>query len=287
MRLPTISIAISRPDYELLRPGLELLAVGIANAKLGLFPRRNGWDRIDLVLSDIYQHRVFDAEMAARIISARGTVHNTRRTRKVQLDLLEVSVLALALRVSKSQSPKQPKGDGKNQEDALALKLEQHRKKAHRLAVKQLGLSDTRIAGNSWRAFVQWARYNLLQFKLAREPYHSLRPLWREKREALASMIQQALEEHCHAPLTADQMIRMVRLAKESFRRGRQPMTLRELLSAERQGRDLLFRFVESRLELTALPGAYVPPWKQAMERADRFNNYRDSLRHPIAATLP
>ena len=100
-------------------------------------------------------------------------------------------------------------------------------------------------------------------------------------------MIQQALEEHCHAPLMASQMIRMVNLAKESFRRGRQPMTLREVLSAERQGRDLLFRFVESRLELTALPGAYAPPWKLAMERADKFNVYRDSLRPPYTARLP
>ena len=181
MRLPRISIAISRPEYELLKPGLELLAIGIANAKLGLFPRRNGWDRIDLVLSDIYQDRAFDAGMAARIISARGKVYDTKRTRTAQLDVFEVSVLALALRVSKSQSPKQPKGDRKDQEDALALKLEQHRKKAHRLAVKQLGEHDTEIAGKSWRAFVQWSRYNILQFKLARKTYLSLRLLWRDQ----------------------------------------------------------------------------------------------------------
>ena len=263
------------------------MAIGVANAKLGLFPRRNGWDRIDLVLSDIYPDRAFDAEMAARIISARGKLHDTKRTRTVQLDGFEVSVLALALRVSKSQSPKQPEGDRKVQEHALALKLEQHRKKAYRLAVKQLGQPDTEIAGKNWRAFVQWARYNTLQFKLARKTFHSRRPFWREQREAIASMIQQALVENCHAPLTGDQMIRMVNLAKESFRRGRQPMTLMELLSAERKGRDLLFRFVESRFELTALPDAYVPPWKAAMDRANRFNNYRDGLRHPIAATLP
>ena len=99
-------------------------------------------------------------------------------------------------------------------------------------------------------------------------------------------MIQQSLEEHCHASLAGDQMIRMVNLAKESLRRGRQPMTLRELLSVGRQGRDLLFRFVESRLELTALPVAYVPPWKLAMERADRFNAYRESRQHRAAANL-
>jgi hypothetical protein len=104
---------------------------------------------------------------------------------------------------------------------------------------------------------------------------------------ALASMFQQALVDHFHAPLTEDQMIRMVNLAKESFRRGRQPMTLRELISAERQGRDLLFKFVESRLELTALPGAFVPPWKLAMERADKFNAHRQSLIHPAATNLP
>jgi hypothetical protein len=284
VRLPRISMAISKPEYGLLRPGLELLANGLANAKLGLFPRRNGWDPIDLALSNIYRDRAFDTGMAARIVSARGKLHNTKRRRNVQLDLFEVSVVALALRESKSQSPKQPKGDRKDQENALALKLEQHRKRAQRLAVKQLGKHETENAGKTWRAFVQWARYNLLQFRLARKTYHSLRLLRRDQRQAIASMIRQALEEHCYAPLSGDQMIHMVNLAKESFRRGRQPMTLKELLSAERQGRDLLFRFVASRLELIALPGAYVPPWKLGMNRADRFSAYRASLQPRVAS---
>jgi hypothetical protein len=286
MRLPKTAITISKYEYQLVRPGLELLANGLASAKLGSFPHRNAWDRVDPVLSGIYEDRAFDPAMAARIVSARSKLNKMKRVREVQLDVFELAAVALALRVSKWQPTELSKGDARVQVQALATKLERFRKRAQRLAAARLGKPGYDDAAKSWRKFVRWARYSLLQFKIPEWPSFSRKSLWRSQRVALTSMFQQALVDHFHAPLTDDQMVRMVTLAKESFRRGRQPMTLKEALSAERQGRDLLFSFVESRLELTALPGALVPPWKLATDRADRFNAYRDGLRPRVAASL-
>lgn len=285
MRLPKTAITITKHEHQLVRPGLELLANGLASAKLGSFPHRNPWDRVDSVLSGIYQDRAFDPAMAARIVSARSRLNNMKRVREVQLDVFELAAVALALRVSKWQPTELAKGDARVQFHALAMKLERFRKMAQRLAFARLGKPGYDDAAKSWRKFVRWARYSLLQFRILQRPSFSRRSLWCSQRVALASMFQQALMEHFHAPLTEDQKVRMVRLAKASFRRGRQPMTLREVLSGERRGRDLLFQFVESRLELTALPGAYVPAWKLAMDRADRFNAYRDGLRSLLPAS--
>ena len=82
MILPTTRVTINLPEYELLSPGLEILANGLATAKLGAFPRRHAWDRIDAGLSDIHRDRAYDEGMAQRIVSTRAKVIGMTATRK-------------------------------------------------------------------------------------------------------------------------------------------------------------------------------------------------------------
>jgi hypothetical protein len=96
-------------------------------------------------------------------------------------------------------------------------------------------------------------------------------------------MIQLALQERFHAPLNEQVLNKMVTLAKASFLRGRQPMTLKELLTSKEKGREFLFAFVSTRVKTTPLPDAAIPPWKAAMERADKFQAYFDSKRQSVS----
>jgi hypothetical protein len=55
MSLPTTRLTITVAEYRLLKQGLDVLACGLAETKLGLYPHRHPWDRIDLVASDVYR----------------------------------------------------------------------------------------------------------------------------------------------------------------------------------------------------------------------------------------
>src|SRR5258705_13743296 len=55
MSLPTQRLSITPTEYLPLKPGLDVLANGLANAKAGHFPHRDPWDRIDYVASDVYR----------------------------------------------------------------------------------------------------------------------------------------------------------------------------------------------------------------------------------------
>jgi hypothetical protein len=97
----------------------------------------------------------------------------------------------------------------------------------------------------------------------------------RDQRQAVGAMIQLALQERFHAPLNGAVLTKLVTLSKSSFLRGREAMTLKELLESEAKGRELLFSFVTARIETTPLPGAEIPLWKVIMERAEKFQAYR------------
>jgi hypothetical protein len=55
-------------------------------------------------------------------------------------------------------------------------------------------------------------------------------------------------------------------------------MTVRELLVANRKGRDLLFAFVETRVKLEALADAEIAPGLTYLERAARFEDWKNRL---------
>jgi hypothetical protein len=72
MSLPTQRLTITPAENRLLKPGLDVLANGLAGAKAGHFPHRHPWHLIDWVTSDVYRGQAYDHEMAARIIRVRG-----------------------------------------------------------------------------------------------------------------------------------------------------------------------------------------------------------------------
>jgi hypothetical protein len=120
--------------------------------------------------------------------------------------------------------------------DAFARKLEKHRKRARRTAVADLEPIEFAKAAESWRKFNQWARYHLLQFKCKNLPSSLRRLKAKDQRQAIELMIQLAIQERNHAPLREQVLNKMVTLAKASFLRGRQRMTLKELLSSGEKG---------------------------------------------------
>jgi hypothetical protein len=85
-------LTITPAEYKLLKPGLDVLANGLAGAKAGHFPNRHPWHRIDYVASDVYRDREFAAEMSARIISVRGKVWDLTQSRKIHLDGFELGL---------------------------------------------------------------------------------------------------------------------------------------------------------------------------------------------------
>jgi hypothetical protein len=273
MTFPKTRISITLAERELLMPGLLLLANGLVNAKNGVFPNRHALDRIDPVRSDIYRDRCYSAEMAMRVQSVRCDLLAGTTTQKPYFDVFELSTAALALRVSGSLSRRAGDVPPAKEMKALSRKLETNRKRAQRLAVGKVGRAAFLELTETWRLHLAWARYNLLQFSVAKPVKWNSKPLMREQRQALVSMITQAIEERRYAALSSELTARMALLAKNDLRRGRLTMTLRELLAAGRAGRELLFAFVEKRVVLVALPGAKIEPGRAAMARAEIFQS--------------
>jgi hypothetical protein len=271
VNLPRVRISVTMAEYCIIQPGLNSLVNGLASAKLGSYPNRHAYDRIDLEASNIHSDRAFDPSMAQRTFNLKAGLAEMIGTRKARLDVFELATAALAARVSKTLA-RQKEGllpDGTTR--LLAAKLERYRKQAKRATIARLGNGDYEALSKVWSAHLKWIRYNLTQFTVAKPTRYDGNPLWQEQREALALMITEALRERYCAPLPQEQLIRIALLAKNALRRGRLTMTLRELLTAGRRGRDVLYDFVEKRVDLDALAGADVPPAIACMLRADKF----------------
>jgi hypothetical protein len=276
MTIPKVRISLTKADHDLIKPGLDALRNGLASARLGFFPHRHAYDRIDLASSNIYSDRAYHAAMADRCFSLGFEIREMTATRKVRLDVFELSTAALALRVSRKLARQKGTFLAPCEAKTLTNKLEKYRKRAKRQLIARVGDAGYATLATTWRMFVGWARYNLTQFTLSRRVGFESKPLWREQREGLAGMIIQAFEERRYAPLSQKEVTRMALLAKNELRRGRLSMTLRELLIADRKGRDLLFAFVEKRLELEALPGAEIAPGLAYLQRAAKLEGWKN-----------
>jgi hypothetical protein len=274
MNLPRVRLSITLAEYGLLQPGITSLVNGLASAKLDLYPNRHAFDRIDFKASAIHVGKAFDASMAQRSINLKFSFVDMIGTRKARLDVFELATAAVALRVSKTLARKSGLVYPNGEHESLAGKLEKYRKQAKRAVVARLGDIGYDAMAKVWSAHLHWIRYYLTQFTVAKPSLYSGRALWQEQREALASMITEALQERHYAPLSRGHVARLATLAKNALRRGRLPMKLRELLLAGRPGRDLLYDFIKKRVKLDALPGAEVSPVIACMLKADVFNAY-------------
>jgi hypothetical protein len=271
MSFPCVRLTIARAEYELLKPGLDLIACQLANAKLGLQTRRHPLDRIDLQLSDIYKRKQYSEEGDQAVISVRAKLWELTSSRKIRANFLELSAAALALRVlrrlpNSNYDPIAAK--------ALAAKLERYRKRAKRAAISRLGTDQYATAADRCQCFVQWIRYYLIYLHQPKRCRSSLLCTWAYQRSALAELIASILHDFGYAPLSDTQMKRVVRLIKEELRRRRHPISLMELLrSKDPVDRQFLFHVVAKKCELSPLPGVRYPMCVAAAARGEKFKN--------------
>jgi hypothetical protein len=285
MTFPKQRITIALAEYLLLKPGLDVLANGLAGAKLESFPHRHPFDRIDFVASDVYRNKAYDDQMAARVVSVRNKLWDLSQSRKICLDPFELAAAAFALRLWKAHEPSSTTEAVPAGVKLLEAKIERYRRRAKSAAVKLVGKSVYEGSAQRWRGFQAWSRYNLLYFKLPNRGKPRQANFWREQREQLTVAIKAALEKGFFEIPSDEEIAKIVTLATRSLRRGRHPVTLRELLQAPQDHTDFLVGFVEKRFELKPLPNAPVPPWKAASDRADIFRACRE--RRAQTAPIP
>jgi hypothetical protein len=282
MSLPKQRLTITVTECKLVKPGLDVLANGLAGAKAGHFPHRHPWHRIDYVASDVYENREFDAEMSARVISVRRKLWDLTQSRKIYLDAFELSILGLALRLSRAQKLIDTAESVSAEAELLRFKIETYRKRAKRSATARIGAPDYRSTAARWWQFVAWLRFNLLYVSVPKRGEPRPATFWREQRRQLTELINESLAERFFETPSDVEMVHIVTLATRSLRRGRHSVGLRELLRAPQAHTDFLAGFVEKRVELKRLPGAPVPAWQAMSDRADRFKEYQERNRGKI-----
>ncbi len=276
MSYPAQRLTINTADYSLLKPGLELLANGLANAKLGLFPHRNVWHRIDLQASNVYQHQAFDQAMADRIIAVRLKLWDLNSSRRIRVDVFEVAVLALAGRLRNTNVGARGTRAESDELKSLARRLESCRKRAKRATISRLGDGEYRLAADRWGGFVSWSRFNLLSFTASKLNRPWRKQVWRSQREQLGVAIGTLLTSKFYESPSKTEMKRMVTLLASNLRRHRLQIGLRELLSNPSQFSDLVVNFVIKRMSLNLLPNAPLPAWQVITNRTDKFEAYRN-----------
>jgi hypothetical protein len=218
------------------------------------------------------------AEVVAKLLFDRLIGIST--SRKLRLTAFELAALAFLLRVSPTVTSRKRIPAGHLD---LLRKIENYRRRARRAAIKRNGEAAYESAAGRWKQFLNWMRFNLIYPPKA--PSWSPRRVWRERREGLARLITTMLEHYRYEPLTDSEMRRIVRLFKEELRRGRHPVTLRELLNSEPETRyEFLFGVLRKKLELRPTASATFPLDILLSNRADRFRNRdlaRLTGRHP------
>jgi hypothetical protein len=275
MSLPTKRLTVTLAEHNLLKPGLDLLANGLATAKLGSFPHRHPWHRIDLIASDVYRDQEFDAEMSARIIRARRKLCDQTQSRKVYLDALELAALAFALRLSRSKKLVDVTETVSTEMVLLASKLETYRKRAKRAAVAQTGTSAYQSIAGRWRRNVEWLQFNALYTRVPNNLERGRARGWREQRQQTTQAIKAALAQKFYEAPSDKHMDRIVTLLTTSLRRCRYRLGLVGVLLAPQEHTDFIVGFVVKRLELNRLPGAPVPAWQAMSDRAEKFREHQ------------
>jgi len=283
MSYPAQRVTINAADYSILRPGLELLANGLANAKLGLFPRRNAWHRVDEKAANVYKEQAFDQAMSDRIITVRARLWNMTGSRRVRLDVFDIAVLALACRLRNANLSPTDVRAANEDIGSLGRRLETCRERAKRAAIKRIGGEEYRLAAKRWGGFVSWCRFNLLSFRASTINRTWRKDLWRSQREQLSQVISKLLADRFYESPDEKQMKRIVTLMASSSRRGRLHVGLRELLLNPSQFTDQILRFMTKRASLARIPNAPRPAWQVITDRMDAFNAYRERRSRSVA----
>jgi hypothetical protein len=269
-------VQITPPEYQLLKPGLDVVVNGLADVRGEHYPHRYPWHRVDGFVGSPYPHQAYDAAMAARVIGLRSKLWNLSKAKKIRLDPFELAAAAFALRLWKAHKP-----SGSTEAMAAAVKvlqskIERYRRRARREAITKAGREAFQEGSVRWLRFTDWMHYNLLHFRVPRRGFGQPAKLWREQRQQLTELFRNVLAERLFECPNDTEMIRIVTLGTTSARRGRLGVTLWTLLKTPEPHSDLLFSFINKRIELKLLPDAPLPLWKQVSDRGDRFREYQE-----------
>jgi hypothetical protein len=212
-------------------------------------PHRHAFDRIDLQASDVYKMKAYHQDMADAVSSARDKISGIGISPKIRLDVFEFSAVAYALRIGRQGGViPQPSSDP----DALEIlkkRLEKFRKRARNAAVKQLGDAAFRSESERWRAFVQWMRYNVSQFRVPRSGGAAPRGMYVARTKALRDLMAKAWTDRGFTPLSPEDLQRFSRLAQAELRRGRHPgYSIERVLDDPGSGGEFLYEFVLQRI---------------------------------------
>ena len=286
MSLPTTRLTITVAEYRLLKQGLDVLACGLAEIKLGGFPHRHPWHGVDFVASDVYRDQQRDEEMCDRIIRVRAKLWELTESRKILADVVELSVLGLALRVTRARKLVDNTDAVSAEIRMLGSKIERYRKRAKRAVIaKAAGSLEYKSIADRWRRNLAWLRYNTL-YANTKIP-NNLGPrrarFWREQRQQTAQLIKTILEENFYEALDDKQMTKVVTLLTTTLRRCRRAVGLVDFLRDPHAHSDLLIKFVVKRIELNRLPDAPKPAWQTASDRGDKLREYQEKVRGETA----
>jgi hypothetical protein len=261
-------MGINNVEYGALKPGLDLLANRLATARLGSFPNRHAWHRIDFLAANIYRDRAYDESIAQTMIEVRAKLWDFSHSRRIYLNFIEISTLAFALRQLHKADPGVTKADSRDIVQALAKKLEKYRKRAKRSAIAPQGKQGYDDAAARWGGFRDWAQFNLLYSNLPRRGTPFIKQSWRAKRGQMAELIKVTVKERYDLGLTEADVNKIRDLVIPSLRRGRHELTLNTVLEGSDAAKDFLIAFMTKRLDLKKGPSAPRSQWERYFERS-------------------
>ena len=214
--------------------------------------------------------------MAGRFLALRNKVRDIPQSRKIRFDSADLAIAGFALRLWKAHGPSDATEGSSDAVKLLQKKLERYRLRTKRAAIRRFGKSSYWETADRWRRFAAWAKYNLLYFKIP-NPFGPRRAkFWREQRQQLTQAFATALTERFFEVPSDDVMVKLVMLASRSLKRCRHAMGLIELLRTPRLHVGFLVSFAQKRVQLKRLPGAPIPAWQAAVDRAEAFKSFEE-----------
>jgi hypothetical protein len=281
---PAVRITINKDEYGALEPGLDLLANRLATARLGSFPNRHAWHRIDFLASNVYRDRAYDESTDQKVIEVRAKLLGLSSSRRIYVDFSDAAILAFALRQLRKTDQALSKAVSHDTVQALARKLEKYRKRAKRKAISAIGKQSYDDTATRWRSFSSWMQYNLLWSKVPRRGTPFIKKSWRDKKVRMAELINVTVSERYDRVLTEAQVNRIRDLVIPSLRRGRHELTLNTVLAGSDAAKDFLVAFITKRLSLEKGTNAPRTRWEGYWERAAIL---AEAAKRPARNTIP
>ena len=287
MVIPKQRITITLGEYKLLKPGLDLIANGLATARLGSFPKRFALERFDKKIASLYAGKAFDEEMAQRLLSVRGKLWELTVPRKIRVDEFEIRGLGLALRLNRAPGSALRNDAAETTILALAAKLERFRKRAKLALIARFGKAEHQEFSDRWKAHVAWTRHYTLPTPTVILGTLWRAQLWRNQREELTEALATVVKDNFFEPLAPDEIVKMATLAASTFRRSRRAVGLRDLLKAPGEHAETLLKFVTTRATLKKRPDAPKSLCERLSDNGEKFMAFRRKARTTPKSPAP